>query len=156
VTEIVRQPDGSYTLHDELLVGASIDDAFAFLGSVDNLEPVIPEWLGLQVLTPRPVEMGVGTTIEYRLRIRGIPRRWRSEFTVWEPSSRFAYEQRRGPFTEWIHEHRFTEVDDGTLVRDDVRYRVPGGRLLHDLFVRRDLERLFRERRATLSDRLRS
>ena len=47
---------------------------------------------------------------------------------------------------QWIHEHRFEAVPGGTRVLDHVRYVVPGGPLaplLHALFVKRDLRRIF-------------
>ncbi|MGH8983874.1 MAG: SRPBCC family protein [Acidimicrobiia bacterium] len=79
-----------------------------------------------------------------------MPVRWESEITAWEPPLRFVYEQRRGPFKYWVHEHTFLDRNEETLARDHVHYAVPGGRLAHDLFVRRDLERLFLYRRAQL------
>ena len=52
-------------------------------------------------------------------------------------------QQLRGPYWLWHHTHTFAEVDGGTMVEDTVRYRPIGGRLIHSLFVRRDLERIF-------------
>ena len=75
--------------------------------------------------------------------MRGIPLRWRSEITAWEPPFRFVDEQRRGPYRLWIHEHRFEEENGGTVMTDHVRYAVLGGELVNRLFVRRDLERIF-------------
>jgi ligand-binding SRPBCC domain-containing protein len=99
--------------------------------------------LNFQVLTPGPIEMSVGRLIDYKLRMRGIPVRWQSEITAWEPPVRFVDKQRRGPYRLWIHEHRFAELDNGTVCFDDVRYAVPGGRLIDRLLVRRDLRKIF-------------
>ena len=52
-------------------------------------------------------------------------------------------EQRRGPYRLWIHEHTFEADGDDTLVRDRVRYAVPGGELVHRFLVAPDLERVF-------------
>jgi ligand-binding SRPBCC domain-containing protein len=123
---------------------------FQFLSDTNNLEIVVPPWLGLRTLTSRPIDMGIATRIDYRLRIHGVPARWESEVISWEPPRRFVYEQRRGPFRYWMHEHTFLDCKDGTMARDNVDYAVPGGRLVHSLFVRRDLERVFRYRRARL------
>jgi ligand-binding SRPBCC domain-containing protein len=71
--------------------------------------------------------MGVGTLIDYRLRLFGAPVRWRTEITVWEPPCRFVDVQVRGPYRQWIHEHRFEERVGGTWMRDRVDYAVPGG-----------------------------
>jgi ligand-binding SRPBCC domain-containing protein len=97
--------------------------------------------------------MGEGVNIDYSIRLRGVPVRWRSEITAWEPPYRFVDEQRRGPYRYWIHEHTFEPVDEHTtLVRDRVRYDVPGGTLIHKFFVEPDLERVFSYRAAKLDE----
>ncbi len=99
----------------------------------------------------RPIEMKVGALIDYRLRLRGLPIRWQSEISDWDPPHRFVDEQRRGPYQLWHHTHEFAEVDGGTAVRDIVRYRVPGGVLADVLFVRRDLRKIFGYRQEKLA-----
>jgi ligand-binding SRPBCC domain-containing protein len=51
--------------------------------------------------------------------------------------------QVHGPYRFWEHEHRFEERRGHTLVIDEVRYAVPGGKLMDRLVVRRDLEKIF-------------
>jgi len=58
--------------------------------------------------------------------------------------------QLRGPYTLWHHTHTFEECDGGTLCLDHVRYRPLGGALVHWLFVRRDVERIFNYRQYRL------
>ncbi len=108
--------------------------------------------LRFRVATPAPIEMAAGTRIAYRLRIRGVPVRWQSEITVWEPPVRFVDEQRRGPYRLWSHEHTFIEQDGGTLCRDVVNYAAPGGPLVHHLLVGPDVRRIFEYRRETLAE----
>jgi ligand-binding SRPBCC domain-containing protein len=139
-----------FRLRTELVIAQGIDDVFEFFSDAHNLERITPPWLRLRVLTPRPIDMGVGARIRYRFRIRGIPARWDSEITAWEPPFRFVDEQRGGPFRHWVHEHTFFAEGEQTIARDDVHYAVPGGRAFHDLFVRKDLERLFSYRHTQL------
>jgi ligand-binding SRPBCC domain-containing protein len=89
--------------------------------------------------------MQVGAMIDYKIGVRGLPMRWTSEITAWDPGVRFVDEQRRGPYRKWVHEHRFTPIASGhgVIVEDDVRYAVPGGALTNALFVRPDLNRIF-------------
>lgn len=94
--------------------------------------------------------MGVGTKIDYRLRLHGIPVRWQSLISEWQPPFRFVDQQIHGPYRSWRHLHTFEPQDEGTLVRDVVDYAVPGGRLIHALFVRHDLRRIFKYRRRQL------
>lgn len=88
--------------------------------------------------------------LDYRLRIRGLPVRWQSQITEWNPPERFVDRQTRGPYRLWIHEHTFVEADAGTMVGDDVRYSVPGGALVNRFLVAPDLERIFDYRRRVL------
>jgi ligand-binding SRPBCC domain-containing protein len=97
--------------------------------------------------------MRAGTEIDYRLRIHGVPLRWRTRIESWQPERRFVDVQLRGPYRLWHHTHEFEEVAGGTLCRDVVRYAVPGGRLVDRLFVRRDVERIFEFRRRALVER---
>jgi ligand-binding SRPBCC domain-containing protein len=121
--------------------------AFEFYGDALNLEAITPPWLGFRVVTPGPIEMRPGALIDYRLRLHGVPVRWRTRIAVWEPPLRFVDVQVRGPYAMWEHEHSFAPVgSDAVVIRDRVRYALPFGavgRLAHRLFVARDLERIF-------------
>ena len=127
----------TFTLTNELWLPQPPEEVFPFFADASNLQRLTPSSLRFRILTPPPIEMAVGTLIDYRIRLRGIPIRWQSEITVWEPPCRFVDEQRRGPYRLWVHEHTFTPHDGGTLVRDIVQYAVLGGAI-----VQRTLHRL--------------
>lgn len=139
-----------YELQTQVRLPRPIDEVFRFFADAHNLETLTPPWLKFHVLTPKPITMAVGAKIDYKLRIRGLPLRWRSEITVWEPPFRFQDEQLRGPYRRWSHEHTFQEADGMTLAGDYVRYAVPGGDLAHWLFVKRDVEKIFEYRTARM------
>lgn len=128
-------------------------EVFAFFSDATNLDAITPPFLSFHTLTPAPIEMQVGQLIDYRLRMRGIPIRWRSRINIWEPPVRFVDEQIRGPYRTWIHEHTFEPLDGGTLIRDHVRYSVPFDFLVHRWFVRPDIERIFQYRTDRLRER---
>ncbi|MHC4877187.1 MAG: SRPBCC family protein [Planctomycetota bacterium] len=127
---------------------------FAFFSDAYRLEELTPPWLRFRVLTEPPIEMCRGRLIDYRLRLRGVPIRWRTEISAWEPPVRFEDSQLRGPYRKWVHEHLFEEVDGGTRVRDRVVYSVPGGSLVERLFVRGDVRRIFEYRQSRLPELL--
>lgn len=127
-----------------------LTEIFAFFSDAYNLALITPPWLHFEVLTPAPIEMGVGTRIDYRLKLRGIPIRWQSEITAWNPPHAFSDEQRRGPYRLWRHTHTFHETNEGIAVGDSVEYAVWGGGLVNQLFVRPDIEKIFAYRTAQL------
>jgi len=132
-----------FTFESQLGLASPIELVFDFFADARNLEAITPGWLSFKTLTPAPIKMQAGTLIDYKLRIHGVPVRWQTEITVWQPPHRFVDEQKRGPYRLWIHEHRFETKAGRTLCTDHVRYAVPGGELVHRLFVRRDVERIF-------------
>lgn len=136
-----------FTLHTELWLPRPRSEVFPFFADARNLEALTPPWLRFEVLTPGPIDLKPGALIDYRIRVHGLPIRWRTEITEWNPTYRFVDVQLRGPYTLWHHTHTFEERDGGTLCTDDVRYRPPGGALVNWLFVRRDVERIFAYRR---------
>ncbi|TSA39636.1 CDP-paratose 2-epimerase [bacterium] len=139
-----------YTLDCQFVIAKPLDEVFAFFSDVANLERITPPFLNFKILTPG-VEMTLGARIDYQIRLHGLPIRWKTRISAWEPPFRFVDEQLSGPYRQWIHEHTFKAVPGGVLMRDLVRYAVPGGVLapmIHGLFVRRDLERIFAYRQA--------
>ena len=87
--------------------------------------------------------MLAGTRIDYRLRLRGIPLRWQSEITEWNPPHAFVDVQRRGPYRLWRHTHTFDETEGGVVVGDSVEYAVWGNQLIEKFFVRPDIKKIF-------------
>jgi ligand-binding SRPBCC domain-containing protein len=140
-----------FHLEAEMGVARPRDEVFAFFSNARAVETLTPPGLALSLLTPSPA-MGQGARLEYRLRLRGLPLRWRAEITAWDPPHRFVDEQRRGPYRYWRHEHSFEERGGGTVVRDRVDYAVLGGRLVNAWLVEPDLRRVFRHRQQALAE----
>jgi ligand-binding SRPBCC domain-containing protein len=131
---------------EQLLRGLAPADVFPFYAQARNLEAITPPFLHFRVITPEPIEMRVGTLIQYRLRLHGLPVSWLTSIQAWEPPHRFVDVQVRGPYALWHHTHTFRETPEGTLARDEVRYAIgfgPLGELARRALVRRDLEAIF-------------
>ena len=152
--EIRKNQDsrGGYILHAECIVPRAIEEVFPFFADARNLEQLTPTWLKFQIITPEPIDLRKGQIIDYRLRVHGLPLRWQSEITAWEPMSRFIDEARRSPYKFWNHEHLFESCEQGTRVIDIVHYGVPGGAIVHWLSVRRDIEKIFAYRQKVLAE----
>ena len=132
-------------LETHVVIHRPRSEVFAFFSNAENLERLTPPELHFEILTPTPIDMRAGREIDYRIRLFGVPLRWRTEITLWAPPYEFIDVQRRGPYAEWIHHHLFTEENGGTRITDRVRYRLPvggWGRLAHP-WVRHELNRIF-------------
>jgi hypothetical protein len=147
-----KREDGHSVLSAETTVPRPRAEVFAFFADAGNLQSLTPPWLDFEILTPEPIAMRVGALIDYRLRLRGIPVKWRTKITAWDPPARFVDEQMSGPYRLWVHEHTFSDAPGGTRVNDRVRYRVPGGWLVDRLMVQRELRRIFAFRQERLSE----
>jgi ligand-binding SRPBCC domain-containing protein len=161
---------GYHTLRREQQLPGTPDEVFPFFADAGNLEAITPPFLGFAIVTPQVspggspsasparIDMHVGTTIEYRLKLHGLPISWLTQIEEWEPGRRFVDAQLRGPYALWHHTHDFEPAPGGgTVMRDTVRYALPfgpAGTLAHRLFVRRDLERIFDFRTAEVARRL--
>ena len=147
-----------HRLERRQFVARPLDEVFAFFAEAANLERITPPWLSFRVLTADPVQMAVGTLIDYRLRLHGIPLGWTSQIEVWNPdppAPQFVDRAIRGPFSLWHHRHRFSASGEGTIVSDEVHYAPPLGALgeLADrLIVARDLDRIFAHRRRAVAE----
>lgn len=127
------------------VVPVPLEQAFAFFAEALNLERITPPWLRFRIVEA-PAELGRGSRLRYRLRLFGVPIRWRTEIVAWDPPHGFVDVQRRGPFRLWEHTHRLTPVDGGTEIVDRVRYRLflgPLGALVQRLLVGGWVERIF-------------
>ena len=146
----------THILQREQRLRGTPEDVFGFFGDARNLEAITPPFLGFRVVTPDPIEMRVGTLIQYRLRLHGVPVNWLTTIQAWEPPHRFVDVQLRGPYALWHHTHDLRADGDGTIMRDTVRYAIgfgPLGDLAHRLLVRRDVEAIFAFRHEAVAAR---
>lgn len=98
-----------------------------------------------------------GIIIAYSVRpVLGIPLSWVTEITHIQEPHYFVDEQRFGPYSLWHHKHFFTEIPGGVEMTDEVHYVIPFGflgRLMHALFIRKQLEGIFAFRTERLHER---
>lgn len=115
------------TLERTQIVPAPRGEVFAFFEDPRNLGVITPPEMGFKILKMDDLPMREGFRIKYRIRVFGVPITWVSKITAYEPGKRFVDDQVRGPYASWRHEHSFGDVDEGTLIRDRVQYRLPFG-----------------------------
>jgi ligand-binding SRPBCC domain-containing protein len=138
-----------YHVHREELINKPLEEVFAFFARPENLEQITPSSLGFVIKTPTPIEMKKGALIDYTIRVNGVPLRWRTLITEYDPLNRFVDEQVKGPYAYWQHKHTFKSVDGGTLIIDDLKYALPLGwlgQIAHWVFVSRKIRHIFDHR----------
>lgn len=141
-----RGISAGYTHEDVKWISQSPDQVFPFFSEAKNLETITPPWLNFHIVAMDTPSIKEGTLIDYRLKIKGVPARWRTRIAEWVPGERFVDEQLKGPYSIWHHTHEFLPLAGGTLMRDRVVYQMPFGILgdiVRELVVGKDVRTIF-------------
>jgi ligand-binding SRPBCC domain-containing protein len=144
--------DARYTLSTSIALAAPLADVFPFFASAKNLAMLTPPRLAFEIVG-EPHEMANDTVIDYKLRVAGLPVRWRTRIERWAPERQFVDSQERGPYRTWWHEHTFHDRGGVTIMEDVVHYAPPFGPLgaiANRLFIKGTLRRIFNYRRAAM------
>lgn len=152
--ELKELTEGDDVFEAEQYLSEPLEQVFSFFAEAKNLEKITPDFLNFKILSVSDPAIRSGTLIDYRLKIHGVPVRWRTQIEAWRPPFEFSDVQLKGPYQKWHHTHRFEAMGSGTLMVDQVRYRLPAGYLGwlggHAL-VRRDVNQIFAYRKKTMS-----
>ena len=146
-----------YHLTRSQFLPVSIEEAWPYFWSPQNLEAMTPSFLRFKITSEVPQKIYSGLIITYKIKaVAGVPMTWVTEIKHVVDQHRFVDEQRLGPFKFWLHEHRFHAVEGGIVMEDIVHYAMPFGLLgplVHRLFVRKRLETIFDFRARFLKER---
>ncbi len=118
-------------------IRASLEEVWEFHATIDGLEALTPEWMGLSVESIRRPEgfedtekLVEGTEITMASRPFGVApeTRWISRITDRRESEgycMFRDDMLGGPFGLWIHTHEMYGDGDETVLIDTVEYELP-------------------------------
>ncbi len=145
-----------HILKQEQYLGSSLSTAWGFLKNPYNLNDITPPDLDFKIISHVPEEMYNGLIIEYLITLPLFgPQKWVTEIKHIQPFHSFVDEQRLGPYKFWYHYHQIEE-DNGRIKSIDLVYYQPPygqiGKILHALYIRKNLERIFTYRRAKLKE----
>ena len=141
----------SFKLYTEQLIQKDIESVFEFYATPNNLNLITPEFLNFKILGNKVSRTSEGMIFQYRLHLHKIPIFWKSKIEEWNPPLKFVDKQLIGPYLKWHHQHHFEKINNYTKVIDIVDYIVPGGSLIHNLFVKKDLINIFNYRKEALN-----
>ena len=147
-----------YSLKAVQLINTTLDDAWNFFSSAENLAVITPKSLGFKIISAHQSEkMYAGQIIEYTVRpLFCIPVYWMTEITHMQPHQYFIDEQRFGPYTVWHHQHHFKEIESGIEMTDLVHYKIPFwfiGDIVNALVVKQKLKEIFDYRKKVIEER---
>ena len=173
-----------YTYNAEQWLPHPRELVFAFFANPQNLPHLMPRWQNARIEDatlipppPKPKSAGrsntiaAGTGSQITISFKPFPRApfrlpWQAEITDFIWNHRFCDVQLHGPFAYWRHCHTVTEEtrrDEsgspiaGTLLRDEVAYEMPLGKLgglAQRLFIARQLNNTFAFRHTRTADLL--
>lgn len=162
-----------------------VELVFAFFANPANLPHLMPEWRHARLESsrliappPRPLARdptqrfqspaaGEGSEIAISFRpVPGLPLRvgWLAQITEFAWNSHFCDEQVRGPFASWKHRHSIVAESredgsngsvNGTLITDEVEYRLPLGalgKIADTAFVKGQMDAMFAYRQQKLEE----
>ena len=135
-----------YTLRRSLTVPGSLETVFNFFNRPENLERLTPDTLKFNMLTPSPVTMHNGAVFDYTIGLMGLPMRWTSVITNYDPPHHFVDVQLKGPYAYWHHKHSFQPRGDDVEVTDEIHYEIGFslfGKVLLRPLVQRQLKSIF-------------
>jgi ligand-binding SRPBCC domain-containing protein len=144
-----------YELRTEITIKAPLEQVWFFFSEPKNLQRITPPYMGFQIVKCPDVEtIFNGMIIEYMVRpILNLPFKWVTEIKEVQPLVSFTDIQLKGPYALWHHSHSFEKMNGYTKMRDTVKYAMPLGILgsiAHRLFVKKQLEEIFKYREATV------
>jgi ligand-binding SRPBCC domain-containing protein len=137
-----------YQLRKSQQLKCSLEKAWSFFSSPNNLSQITPEDLKLMVLTDvKDSEIHEGMIIEYTVSpVFRIPFFWRTQIAEVIPNHSFTDIQIKGPYKSWIHKHEFISNNQGVLMIDTVFYEPPLGyigTIAHKFFIKNKLIEIF-------------
>lgn len=143
-----------HVIKTEQLLPISLDEAWRFFATPNNLNAITPADMKFEILSEVPAQMYEGLLITYTIKpFLNIPMRWVTEITHIKHQQFFVDEQRIGPYRIWHHEHHFKQVEGGVLMTDIVSYDIGKsvlGWLAGILFVHKTVKNIFAFRQLRL------
>ncbi len=143
-----------YHLHAQQRLPITLQAAWEYFSSPNNLAEITPAWLNFKVTSALPEKMYAGMIVTYQVRPwGGLALNWVTEISHVNAPHFFVDEQRFGPYRFWHHQHHLREVAGGVEMTDLVHYALPLGplgRLAHVLSVNTRLQEIFQFRRVQL------
>ena len=132
-----------------------VEEAFAWHERPGALERLTPPWMVLKNIR-KTGGIELGATVEMDLCFAGFSMKMAAEHTAYVKNEYFRDRMTKGPFSHWVHTHRFHPRGPlSATLEDHVQYQLP----LHlprpwAVMVERELHRMFSYRHTVMNNDL--
>jgi ligand-binding SRPBCC domain-containing protein len=145
-----------HTLIQKQVLPITLQQAWDFFATPNNLNKVTPKDLVFNILSEVPNTMYEGLIIQYKIQpIPLINLYWCTEIKHIIPQKYFVDEQLKGPYNIWHHQHHFEATEGGVLMTDILHYDIGKsifGWIAGKLFVHKKVKQIFEFRYQTLEN----
>ena len=137
-----------HQLYREQQLNCTIDEAWKFFSSANNLSKITPKEMNFIVRTKLSDDaIYEGMIIDYYVSpLLNIKMSCQTKIIKVNNRKSFTDFQEKGPYKLWNHHHEFIENENGVLMKDTVDYELPLGflgEIAHVLFVKKKLKHIF-------------
>jgi len=140
---------GSSIFKKRSKINAPGGEVFKWHARPGAIERLSPPWDPLKVLS-RSGGIEEGAEVALRMKAGPFPYTWFARHTEYRENIIFRDEQVKGPFSKWIHTHRFKpEGETACILEDSIEYKLPFhsvSKLLAQSVIHKKLERIFHYR----------
>jgi len=119
-------------------------------GAISRLTP---PWAPLKMISRSGDGIKQGVKVVFKLKIFNIPMPWEAEHIEYQENKMFKDRQIKGPFSKWVHTHRFfSDGKNGSIMEDRIEFKLPFGLLSKPFYgyAKREFERMFAYRHRVL------
>jgi uncharacterized protein (TIGR01777 family) len=105
----------------------SKEKIMTFFSDLKNSLLMFPKEMKMSLYNTPDTRISRDSVFEYDYKVFGISQKWQGQIKVWDPPHKFVDTLIRGPFSFWEHTHSFESLAGGTLVKDQIHYKMPLG-----------------------------
>jgi ligand-binding SRPBCC domain-containing protein len=146
-----------YEIHTRQKLPISKQEAWDFLSDPKNLQEIMPDEMGFEIMSGADRKMFTGQLLQYKVTpLPGFKTNWVTEITHVEKPDYFVDIQLYGPYALWHHKHFIHEIEGGVEIEDLVHYKIPFrilGRMMHPILVKPKLNEIFKAREAKMVEK---
>ncbi len=133
-------------------INAPVEEVFKWHARPGAIERLSPPWDPLEIIS-QTGGIHIGAEVKMRLAAGPIPIKWHARHVDYQENISFKDLQVKGPFSKWIHTHRFKDLDrTKCILEDSIEYALPFhplGTVVMKPFVEKKLKQIFTYRHNT-------